>query len=278
MRPSITFVDLITMTNGVLALTQVHFSSFSYSRSPYRPVSILRRERHVDPQAITEEVGTTLVNVRDVGCRGHARLTAHTFVYFAGYINAQYRFILKPTGDYTVHFADRKSSIHTIVQAMSLKHCYDVSADIYFHWPDVLQVIVPTSSVLLAAAHTFEGPSTSADSLTPQCPICLSEPVAPRMTKCGHIFCRSRPLHRARITALTEQNGVQATLVCCTTSNWRMLARKKRGAVRYVSIPCAGGTSRASNGSIPHQQHRRAQVRKLPAKKRRRKEPISQCG
>lgn len=25
-----------------------------------------------------------------------------------GYLNAQYRFVLKPTGDYTVHFADRE--------------------------------------------------------------------------------------------------------------------------------------------------------------------------
>lgn len=90
------------------------------------------------------------------------------------YLNAQYRFILKPTGDYTVHFAD---------------------PDIYFNWPDVLQVIVPTSSVLPSAAHTFEGPSTSLGSMLPSCPICLSEPTAPRMTKCGHIFCYPCLLH-----------------------------------------------------------------------------------
>lgn len=25
---------------------------------------------------------------------------------FAGFVNAQYRFVMNPTGDYTVHFAD----------------------------------------------------------------------------------------------------------------------------------------------------------------------------
>ena len=111
------------------------------------------------------------------------------------YTNAQYRFMLKPTGDYTVHFADRQSEEAAIYASVRshytlLIYSQSITADIYFNWPDVLQVIVPTSTVLTAAAHTFEGPSTSTtDSLLPSCPICLSEPVAPRMTKCGHIFC-----------------------------------------------------------------------------------------
>ncbi|CAP61720.1 uncharacterized protein PODANS_4_2890 [Podospora anserina S mat+] len=68
----------------------------------------------------------------------------------ARYIHANYRFVVTPEGDYTVQASD---------------------ADQHIEWTDVLQVIAST-----------ESQQTS-------CPICLSEPVAPRMAKCGHIFC-----------------------------------------------------------------------------------------
>ncbi|KAF9516033.1 hypothetical protein BS47DRAFT_1443831 [Hydnum rufescens UP504] len=81
------------------------------------------------------------------------------------FINAQYRFVMKPTGDYTVHFAD---------------------PDIYFQWQDILQVIIAR-------------PLTDDESIdrmgTTTCPICLSPPTAPRMTKCGHVFCYPCILH-----------------------------------------------------------------------------------
>ncbi|KAI6710570.1 hypothetical protein JHW43_006900 [Diplocarpon mali] len=68
----------------------------------------------------------------------------------ARYIHANYRFIVKPNGDYKQ-------------QA--------VNADQHLDWNDVLQILA--SSVSQEAS----------------CPICLSHPVAPRMAKCGHIFC-----------------------------------------------------------------------------------------
>jgi hypothetical protein len=66
------------------------------------------------------------------------------------YIHANYRFIVKPNGDYKP-------------QA--------VNADQHLDWNDVLQILA------------------SAVSQEASCPICLSHPVAPRMAKCGHIFC-----------------------------------------------------------------------------------------
>ena len=66
------------------------------------------------------------------------------------YIHANYRFIVKPNGDYKQ-------------QA--------INADQHLDWNDVLQILA--SSVSQEAS----------------CPICLSHPVAPRMAKCGHIFC-----------------------------------------------------------------------------------------
>ncbi|KAG7099751.1 hypothetical protein E1B28_001564 [Marasmius oreades] len=84
------------------------------------------------------------------------------------FVNAQYRFVMNPMGDYTVHFAD---------------------PDIFFQWNDILQVIIPRSSALASAAanEEYEGHTS--------CPICLSAPNAPRMTKCGHIFCFPCILH-----------------------------------------------------------------------------------
>jgi hypothetical protein len=68
----------------------------------------------------------------------------------ARYIHANYRFIVNPTGEYHLHAID---------------------ADLHLDWSNVLQILA------------------SAESQTSACPICLSPPVAPRMAKCGHIFC-----------------------------------------------------------------------------------------
>lgn len=46
-----------------------------------------------------------------------------------------------------------------------------MDADVHLDWSNVLQILV------------------SAQSQSTNCPICLSNPVAPRMAKCGHIFC-----------------------------------------------------------------------------------------
>ncbi|KAL9126887.1 MAG: hypothetical protein Q9217_004145 [Psora testacea] len=68
----------------------------------------------------------------------------------ARYIHANYRFIVTPNGDYRAQAVD---------------------ADVHLDWGNVLQILV------------------SAQSQASNCPICLSTPVAPRMAKCGHIFC-----------------------------------------------------------------------------------------
>lgn len=68
----------------------------------------------------------------------------------ARFVHANYRFVVSPTGNYASQSID---------------------ADKYLDWSDVLQIIA------------------SAESQTTACPICLSDPVAPRMARCGHIFC-----------------------------------------------------------------------------------------
>lgn len=68
----------------------------------------------------------------------------------ARYVHSNYRFIVRPDREY---------------------HTQTVDADVYASWDALLQV--------LASAETQDA----------SCPICLSTPVAPRMAKCGHIYC-----------------------------------------------------------------------------------------
>lgn len=68
------------------------------------------------------------------------------------YVHANYRFVVSPEGSYSKHASD---------------------TDLHLDWNDVLQIIASSTSQVTS------------------CPICLSEPVAPRMAKCGHIFCLS---------------------------------------------------------------------------------------
>jgi Zinc finger, C3HC4 type (RING finger) len=68
----------------------------------------------------------------------------------ARYVHANYRFIVKPDREY---------------------HTQAIDADIHLEWDAVLQILA------------------SAETQSASCPICLSTPIAPRMAKCGHIFC-----------------------------------------------------------------------------------------
>ncbi|KAI9289820.1 hypothetical protein BC943DRAFT_137 [Umbelopsis sp. AD052] len=71
------------------------------------------------------------------------------------FLNANFRFLVNPTGDYTVNLAD---------------------PDLPINWVDIEQVLISKS-------------------IPPTCPICLSQPTAARVTKCGHTFCLPCILH-----------------------------------------------------------------------------------
>ncbi|KJR84623.1 RING finger domain protein [Sporothrix schenckii 1099-18] len=84
---------------------------------------------------------------------GHHSYRSHhhnSSVDKARFVHSNYRFVVSPKGNYATQATD---------------------ADGYIDWSDVLQVLAST------------------ESQSSSCPICLSEPVAPRMAKCGHIFC-----------------------------------------------------------------------------------------
>ncbi|KAF8899122.1 hypothetical protein BD779DRAFT_1487123 [Infundibulicybe gibba] len=112
------------------------------------------------------------------------------------FVNAQYRFVMNPMGDYTVHFAD---------------------PDIFFQWHDILQVIIPRSSAMASAA------SNSLDEGHTSCPICLSPPAAPRMTKCGHVFCFPCILHYLS----TSDNKWARCPICFDSVNEKQLKSVK---------------------------------------------------
>src|SRR5712672_1665368 len=70
-----------------------------------------------------------------------------------------------------------------------------IRCESFFQWQDILQVIIPRSSALVAAA-AGGGDNSSHEEGSTTCPICLSPPTAPRMTKCGHVrlFLSSLPI------------------------------------------------------------------------------------
>ncbi|EOD44073.1 putative c-24 sterol reductase protein [Neofusicoccum parvum UCRNP2] len=89
----------------------------------------------------------------------------------ARYVHANYRFIVDPREDYEKQSAD---------------------ADVHLDWNNVLQILA------------------SAQSQSASCPICLGTPVAPRMARCGHIFCLPcliRFMHADAETKLPEKKA-----------------------------------------------------------------------
>ncbi|CBQ73010.1 conserved hypothetical protein [Sporisorium reilianum SRZ2] len=118
------------------------------------------------------------------------------------YVNAQYRFLVKPTGDYTAYFAD---------------------PDIYLNWADILQVVIPTSSALAgvgSSAPITDQPREPAHEGA-ACPICLSPPTAPRMTKCGHVFCYPCILHYLTLKDDDSKSKPSVPTLQPSTQKWR---------------------------------------------------------
>jgi hypothetical protein len=131
-------------------------------RQSQPPQSLPRRSRkHGTHQGVWNKEREWLF---DVYISNPLRSNYLLIFYRIGFVNAQYRFVMNPNGDYTVHFAD---------------------PDIFFQWQDILQVIIPRSSALASAAAGRERSGQDEGHTT--CPICLSPPIAPRMTKCGHV-------------------------------------------------------------------------------------------
>ncbi|KAF8973496.1 hypothetical protein BDZ97DRAFT_1900339 [Flammula alnicola] len=130
------------------------------------------------------------------------------------FVNAQYRFVMNPNGDYTVHFAD----------------------------PDMF--VIPRSSALASAAATGEL-STQEEGYT-TCPICLSPPTAPRMTKCGHVFCFPCILHYLS----TSDNKWARCPICFDSVNERQLKSVKwYDGPTHSEEDSEGGQAEASSSS-----------------------------
>ncbi|WVQ84156.1 hypothetical protein IAT38_006303 [Cryptococcus sp. DSM 104549] len=172
------------------------------------------------------------------------------------FVNASFKFVLKPNEPlaYGAHFAD---------------------PDISLHWPHILQILVPTFSPLSVAqgyvttdahghahdhshphAHEQLGASFESADLEEMgeeaaerrrrmeeerrgrmCPICLGNPVAGRMTECGHIFCFPCILHYIQLSDVPKSTKCP---ICGDAIHLRMLK-----SVKYLD---AGAMLRASAG------------------------------
>ncbi|GAA5976957.1 hypothetical protein JCM10908_005691 [Rhodotorula pacifica] len=185
-----------------------------------------RSGRHREQQDLNHLLGFTLPPrapqpPTHLPRRSNRRNPNHAVFDRARFVH-QFRFVVKPDKDYTVQFAD---------------------PDIHLDWPDVLQVILPTSASALSSVSTtkldqvVDGDS-GAKSAMPACPICLSEPVAPRMTKCGHVFCYPCILH---YLALAETGHKTRQCPICHDS----VHSKDLKSVKWFQPDLAGATSTA---------------------------------
>jgi hypothetical protein len=118
----------------------------------------------------------------------------------ARYIHANYRFVVTPGGNYTAQAAD---------------------ADEHIDWGEVLQVIA------------------SAESQQASCPICLSEPVAPRMAKCGHIFCLPCLMHFMNTSAGDQPEKKQTRWRKCPICEDSIYLSDVRPVRFYAGQECA---------------------------------------
>ncbi|KAF9074964.1 hypothetical protein BDP27DRAFT_1381018 [Rhodocollybia butyracea] len=140
------------------------------------------------------------------------------------FVNAQYRFVMNPTGDYTVHFAD---------------------PDIHFQWNDILQVIIPRSSAFASVA---AGKHAALDEGHTSCPICLSPPTAPRMTKCGHIYCFPCIL---RYLSTSENKWARCPLCFDSVNASQLKSVKWFDGPLHFAEDAASFSSSSSNADIP---------------------------
>ncbi|OJT08966.1 hypothetical protein TRAPUB_100 [Trametes pubescens] len=90
----------------------------------------------------------------------------------------------------------------------------------YFQWHDILQVIIPRGHNLSAASRA----QASEDAGILTCPICLSPPTAPRMTKCGHVYCYPCILH---LISTSDQPKWVRCPICFDSVNERQLKAVK---------------------------------------------------
>ena len=118
----------------------------------------------------------------------------------ARYIHANYRFVVTPGGNYTAQAAD---------------------ADEHIDWAEVLQVIASTESQQAS------------------CPICLSEPVAPRMAKCGHIFCLPCLMHFMNTSASDQPEKKQTRWRKCPICEDSIYLSDVRPVRFYAGQECA---------------------------------------
>lgn len=122
-------------------------------------------------------------------------------------MNANFRFIVNPNGDYSINLADPDSKLE---------------------WSDIEQVLIT-------------------DSETPSCPICLSPPMAGRVTKCGHIFCMPCIMHYLQLRENPKKEWRKCPI--CWDSVYEKDLKPVRVLHQYAVSDPSGNVNRVKEGN-----------------------------
>lgn len=130
-----------------------------------------------------------------------------------GYVNAQFRFAVRPSFDSRRHMQD---------------------PDLPLPWQDIVQVLVPSTADTWMR-HGMSSSASSVDSTqATTCPICLSPPTAPRMTRCGHVYCYACILHYLTVAENGKgTRGVQRYVKRCPVC-WDDVMARDLKSVRWI--------------------------------------------
>lgn len=139
-------------------------------------------------------------------------------------MNAQFRFAVRPSFDSRRHIQD---------------------PDLPLPWQDIVQVLVP-STADACMRHGMSSSTSSLDSTqATTCPICLSPPTAPRMTRCGHVYCYACILHYLTVAENGKgTRGVQRYVKRCPVC-WDDVMARDLKAVHWIDAQSVADTHTA---------------------------------
>lgn len=137
-------------------------------------------------------------------------------------MNTQFRFAMVPTFHSVRHMAD---------------------PDVPLPWQDIAQVLVPSTSDACVRQNESGGEPAQASTT---CPICLSPPTAPRMTRCGHVYCYACIMHYLAVSENSKGTRGPARYTKRCPVCWDDIVARDLKAVHWIDAQNMADTHTAA--------------------------------